>query len=103
MDRNQKVFCNDTRRNNKGNVTASCSLAPHRDPEHVDMHAGRSWFNMTRAEAERIRTESEQFAQIVQRITGITTFQFSGTGLLIIVGVALETLKQLEAQLTVPQ
>lgn len=39
--------------------------------------------------------------QIVQRITGITTFQFSGTGLLIIVGVALETLKQLEAQLTV--
>jgi preprotein translocase subunit SecY len=39
--------------------------------------------------------------QVVQRITGITTFQFSGTGLLIIVGVALETLKQLEAQLTV--
>ncbi|GGO32235.1 preprotein translocase subunit SecY [Deinococcus humi] len=39
--------------------------------------------------------------QIVQRVTGITTFQFSGTGLLIIVGVALETLKQLEAQLTV--
>ncbi|WP_102127889.1 preprotein translocase subunit SecY [Deinococcus planocerae] len=39
--------------------------------------------------------------QIVQRLTGITTFQFSGTGLLIIVGVALETLKQLEAQLTV--
>lgn len=41
------------------------------------------------------------FPQIVQRGTGITTFQFSGTGLLIIVGVALETLKQLEAQLTV--
>ena len=39
--------------------------------------------------------------QLVQRWTGITTFQFSGTGLLIIVGVALETLKQLEAQLTV--
>lgn len=39
--------------------------------------------------------------QIVQSATGITTFQFSGTGLLIIVGVALETLKQLEAQLTV--
>jgi len=39
--------------------------------------------------------------QIVQNATGITTFQFSGTGLLIIVGVALETLKQLEAQLTV--
>ncbi|WP_291430543.1 preprotein translocase subunit SecY [Deinococcus sp.] len=39
--------------------------------------------------------------QLVQKITGITTFQFSGTGLLIIVGVALETLKQLEAQLTV--
>ncbi|GAA5511316.1 protein translocase subunit SecY [Deinococcus carri] len=39
--------------------------------------------------------------QVVQRLTGITTFQFSGTGLLIIVGVALETLKQLEAQLTV--
>ncbi|ACO46863.1 preprotein translocase subunit SecY [Deinococcus deserti] len=41
------------------------------------------------------------FPQVVQRATGITTFQFSGTGLLIIVGVALETLKQLEAQLTV--
>ncbi len=39
--------------------------------------------------------------QLVQKWTGITTFQFSGTGLLIIVGVALETLKQLEAQLTV--
>lgn len=39
--------------------------------------------------------------QLVQKATGITTFQFSGTGLLIIVGVALETLKQLEAQLTV--
>ena len=39
--------------------------------------------------------------QVVQRVTGITTFQFSGTGLLIIVGVGLETLKQLEAQLTV--
>ena len=39
--------------------------------------------------------------QLVQRWTGVTTFQFSGTGLLIIVGVALETLKQLEAQLTV--
>ncbi|MFC4637976.1 preprotein translocase subunit SecY [Deinococcus hohokamensis] len=39
--------------------------------------------------------------QIVQRATGVSTFQFSGTGLLIIVGVALETLKQLEAQLTV--
>lgn len=39
--------------------------------------------------------------QLVQKATNITTFQFSGTGLLIIVGVALETLKQLEAQLTV--
>ena len=39
--------------------------------------------------------------QLVQRWTGVTTFVFSGTGLLIIVGVALETLKQLEAQLTV--
>ncbi|RTR25157.1 preprotein translocase subunit SecY [Deinococcus radiophilus] len=39
--------------------------------------------------------------QIVQSLTGITTFMFSGTGLLIIAGVALETLKQLEAQLTV--
>jgi preprotein translocase subunit SecY len=39
--------------------------------------------------------------QIVQRLTGVTTFQFSGTGLLIIVGVALETLRQLESQLTV--
>ncbi|WP_291426309.1 preprotein translocase subunit SecY [Deinococcus sp.] len=39
--------------------------------------------------------------QLVQGATRITTFQLSGTGLLIIVGVALETLKQLEAQLTV--
>ncbi|MFC3862134.1 preprotein translocase subunit SecY [Deinococcus antarcticus] len=39
--------------------------------------------------------------QIVQSATNISTFQLSGTGLLIIVGVALETLKQLEAQLTV--
>lgn len=39
--------------------------------------------------------------QLVQRATNISTFQLSGTGLLIIVGVALETLKQLEAQLTV--
>ena len=39
--------------------------------------------------------------QIVQSITGITTFQLSGTGLLIVVGVALDTLKQLESQLTV--
>lgn len=39
--------------------------------------------------------------QLVQSGTGISTFQLSGTGLLIIVGVALETLKQLEAQLTV--
>ena len=39
--------------------------------------------------------------QVVQRLTGVTTFQFSGTGLLIIVGVALETLRQLESQLTV--
>ena len=39
--------------------------------------------------------------QLVQSVTRISTFQFSGTGLLIIVGVALETLKQLEAQLTV--
>lgn len=39
--------------------------------------------------------------QIVRSATGIQTFQFTGTGLLIIVGVALDTLKQLEAQLTV--
>ncbi len=39
--------------------------------------------------------------QFIEGWTGVTTFQFSGTGLLIIVGVALETLKQLEAQLTV--
>jgi preprotein translocase subunit SecY len=39
--------------------------------------------------------------QVVQKLTGVTTFQFSGTGLLIIVGVALETLRQLESQLTV--
>jgi len=34
-------------------------------------------------------------------ITGATAFAFSGTGLLIVVGVALDTLKQVEAQLTV--
>ena len=39
--------------------------------------------------------------EIVRNGTGITTLQFTGTGLLIIVGVALDTLKQLEAQLTV--
>ena len=39
--------------------------------------------------------------QFIEGWTGVTTFRFSGTGLLIIVGVALETLKQLEAQLTV--
>ncbi len=39
--------------------------------------------------------------QLVQTLTGVTTFKFSGTGLLIIAGVALETFKQLEAQLTV--
>lgn len=39
--------------------------------------------------------------QIMRSITGIQSFQFSGTSLLIVVGVALDTLKQLEAQLTV--
>ncbi len=39
--------------------------------------------------------------QVVQNLTHVTTFQFTGTGLLIVVGVAIETLKQLEAQLTV--
>ena len=39
--------------------------------------------------------------QVVQNLTKVSTFQFTGTGLLIVVGVAIETLKQLEAQLTV--
>ncbi|PYE48134.1 preprotein translocase subunit SecY [Deinococcus yavapaiensis] len=39
--------------------------------------------------------------QVVRSVTGIQSFQFTGTGLLIVVGVALDTLKQLEAQLTV--
>jgi preprotein translocase subunit SecY len=41
--------------------------------------------------------------QLLQNATGIggaTAFAFSGTGLLIVVGVALDTLKQVEAQLT---
>ena len=39
--------------------------------------------------------------QLVQNATGITTFQLSGTTLLIVVGVALDTLRQVESQLTV--
>jgi preprotein translocase subunit SecY len=42
--------------------------------------------------------------QLLQNVTGISgaaSFAFSGTGLLIVVGVALDTLKQVEAQLTV--
>jgi preprotein translocase subunit SecY len=38
---------------------------------------------------------------IFQNLTGITTFPLSGTTLLIAVGVALDTLKQMESQLTV--
>ncbi len=38
---------------------------------------------------------------IFQNVTGITTFPLSGTTLLIAVGVALDTLKQMESQLTV--
>ena len=41
------------------------------------------------------------FPSIVQNITNITTFPLSGTTLLIVVGVALDTLKQIESQLTV--
>jgi preprotein translocase subunit SecY len=38
---------------------------------------------------------------LFQNITGITTFPLSGTTMLIVVGVALDTLKQIESQLTV--
>jgi preprotein translocase subunit SecY len=38
---------------------------------------------------------------LFQNLTGITTFPLSGTTLLIAVGVALDTLKQMESQLTV--
>ncbi len=38
---------------------------------------------------------------VFQNVTGITTFPLSGTTLLIAVGVALDTLKQMESQLTV--
>ena len=41
-----------------------------------------------------------QVLQAVSGISGQTVFAFSGTGLLILVGVALDTLKQVEAQLT---
>ena len=47
--------CGDQRRNNKGNVVVTCSLTPHTDPEHVDMHAGRSWFRVPRSQVEPIR------------------------------------------------
>jgi preprotein translocase subunit SecY len=38
---------------------------------------------------------------LFQNVTGVTTLQLSGTTLLIVVGVALDTLKQIESQLTV--
>ncbi|WP_034341382.1 preprotein translocase subunit SecY [Deinococcus misasensis] len=41
-----------------------------------------------------------QVLQATSGISGSTVFVFSGTGLLILVGVALDTLKQVEAQLT---
>jgi preprotein translocase subunit SecY len=41
------------------------------------------------------------FPNIVQNITNVATFQFSGTGLLIVVGVALDTIRQVESQLLV--
>ena len=41
-----------------------------------------------------------QVLQSVSGISGQTVFAFSGTGLLILVGVALDTIKQVEAQLT---
>ncbi len=37
--------------------------------------------------------------QIMIRVTGITTFYFGGTSLLIIVGVAMDTMKQIESHL----
>ena len=37
--------------------------------------------------------------QIIQNLTGIHSIAFSGIGLLIVVGVALDTLRQVESQL----
>ncbi|GAC1445835.1 MAG: preprotein translocase subunit SecY [Chloroflexota bacterium] len=39
----------------------------------------------------------------ISRFTGITTFTFSSTAILIVVGVAIDTMKQLEAQLMMRQ
>jgi preprotein translocase subunit SecY len=38
---------------------------------------------------------------IMQGLTGVTAFTVGGTSILIVVSVALETMKQLEAQLSV--
>jgi preprotein translocase subunit SecY len=37
--------------------------------------------------------------QIIQNLTGVKSISFSGIGLLIVVGVALDTLRQIESQL----
>jgi preprotein translocase subunit SecY len=37
--------------------------------------------------------------QIIQNLTGVKSIAFSGIGLLIVVGVALDTLRQIESQL----
>jgi hypothetical protein len=50
-----KKFCTDERKDKHGRIVASCSLAPHTDPEHVDMHSGRSWFNIPRSQVEPVR------------------------------------------------
>ncbi|MER3460305.1 MAG: preprotein translocase subunit SecY [candidate division GAL15 bacterium] len=39
------------------------------------------------------------FPQVVQNLTGVQSLSFSGIGLLIVVGVALDTLRQIESQL----
>jgi len=51
----ERKFCTDARQNKHGRTVATCSLAPHTDPEHVDMHTGRSWFNIPRSRVEPIR------------------------------------------------
>ena len=40
---------------------------------------------------------------IVQAFTGITTLTLGGTGLLIVIAVALETMRQIRAQLIMKQ
>lgn len=51
--------CNDQRRDKHGHIVATCSLPMHLDPEHVDMHAGRSWVNIPRETVAAVRLANE--------------------------------------------